>query len=463
MLICLLGLVPLLGLAKSETKHALLLNYNGAIGPATEDYIVRGIDKAARENATIIVLELDTPGGLSSSMRKIIKAILASPVPFVTYVSPSGARAASAGMYIAYASHIAAMAPGTNIGAATPVQMGGLPFLPQEEDQAKPTNKKDNQPGAEKQPDASSTPKTAMEKKVINDAAAYIRGLATLRGRNSAWAQKAVFDGVSVSAEEALKLNVIDVVATNVTDLLTEINGKTVNVLGNKEVLHTQHVSLQTYAPDWRNRFLQVITNPNVAYILLIIGFYGLVFEFFSPGAIVPGVVGGISFLIGLYALQLLPINYAGLGLILLGIGFMIGEVFVSSFGILGLGGVVSFVVGSILLLDTGVPEFNIAWWVIISVSALSAGFFLFIIAMAFRSSRRPVVIGKEELVGQRGMAITDIDKTGRVLVAGEDWKAFAKTAIKKGQAVEVIRVEGLELWVKPHVDKVSNHQKSGG
>ena len=469
-------LLQMVAWGQTNANTALLLTFNGPIGPATKDYIARGIHKAENNKANIIILKLDTPGGLSSSMRSIIKAILASSVPFVTYVAPSGARAASAGMYIAYASHIAAMAPGTNIGAATPVQMGGLPFSPKEQEKQKPTgnndkaakedkakaDKKSAQKSAQKpvqKPAQKQAPKTAMQKKVINDAAAYLRSLAKLRGRNIAWSQKAVFEGASISAQEALKLNVINVMADNIGDLLAKINGQQVSVLGKKVRLATKNLSLQTYAPDWRNKFLQVITNPNVAYILLIIGFYGLVFEFINPGAIVPGVVGGICFIIGLYALQMLPVNYAGLALILLGVGFMVGEAFMPSFGVLGIGGVVSFVVGSILLLDTGIPEFNIAWWVIITVSVLSAGFFLFIIGMAFRSSRRSIVSGQEEMVGKIGEVSTRIAKTGRVFVHGEDWKAFAKVPIKKGQKIVVTKVDGLELWVKPvDEEKINNN-----
>jgi len=411
------------------------VSIEGAIGPAIDDYIGRGLETAAERNAQLVVIRMDTPGGLDTSMRSIIKHIINSPVPVVTYVAPSGARAASAGTYILYASHIAAMAPGTNVGAATPVQLGGGSPLGggNKEDKGKAN---DNE--------------SAMHHKIVNDAVAYIQSLAQLRGRNQAWAEQAVREAVSLSASEALKNNVIDIVATGMGDLLKQIDGRQVMVQGAERTLHTTGMPVTPMEPDWRNRLLSVITNPNVAYILLLIGIYGLIFEFSSPGTIVPGTVGAISLLLALYSFQLLPVNYAGLALLLLGVALMVGEAYQPSFGMLGIGGLIAFVIGSIILMDTQAPGFGIHISVIITFALASVLLFVIIIGMALKARRRPVVSGLEQLVGGVAVAMDDFAGEGRVTIHSEHWNAKSNSPVSKGQRVKVTGVSGLVLTVEP-------------
>ncbi|MBT8137625.1 MAG: nodulation protein NfeD [Gammaproteobacteria bacterium] len=420
-----------------------LLTIDGAIGPASSDYVVRGIEEAEENGARLVVLAMDTPGGLDSAMRDIIKAILNSSVPVATYVSPSGSRAASAGTYILYASHVAAMAPATNLGAATPVQIGGSP----------PAEKPETSDKEEDETNSGSTPEpsTAMERKSINDAVAYIRGLAEMRGRNADWAEQAVREAVSLSAEEAVELNVVDMVADNLGDLLQQLDGRTVEVMGNEVTLATAGLVTERIDPDWRTRLLDSITNPNVAYLLMLIGIYGLLFEGYNPGAIVPGVVGAICLLLALYAFQVLSVNYAGLGLILLGIVLMITEIFVPSFGALGIGGIIAFVIGSIILIDTDVPGFGIDRTLIGTMAVVGGGLTMAIIWFAVRARQMPVVTGQQELIGAIAEAVSDFDGNGTVFVHGENWTANSSDPIRNGDAVKITAVKGLQLDVELH------------
>lgn len=425
-------------------KTAVYITMKGAIGPATLDYFETSLNKAIDRRASLFIIRMDTPGGLDTSMREIIKRILSSPIPVVTYVSPSGARAASAGTYIMYASHFAAMTPATNLGAATPVQLGGSNPLPET-----PGSKDDKQKDKQKAPEPAGNNDT-MRHKVINDAVAYIRGLAELRGRNADWAEKAVRRAASLSATEALKKNVIDFIATDMADLLKQLNGKQVSIHDQKTVLNTQGMVLRQIEPDWRNQLLSIITDPNVAYVLMLIGIYGLIFEFSNPGAIIPGVVGAISLFLALFAFQVLPVNYAGFGLIILGVILMVAEAFVPSFGALGFGGVVAFVIGSIILMDTDAPGFGVSLPLIGAVALVSSGFFTIVLVMALKSRNRPVVSGQEQLIGAIGEAMNDFDNTGSVYVHSEAWSATTNAPLTKGQKVKVTSIEGLKLTVEP-------------
>lgn len=417
----------------SAGSSVALLTIEGVIGPATDDYVGRALEKAANRNAQLIVIRMDTPGGLDTAMRGIIKNIINSPVPVATYVAPSGARAASAGTYILYASHIAAMAPGTNLGAATPVQIGGMPS-PGTQDKDK-----DQQP-------AGDSNEGSLKRKAVNDAVAYILSLAELRGRNAEWAEKAVREAASLPAKEALELNVIDIVATGMGDLMQQIDGREVIVQGQTRILHTTGMVIDEIAPDWRNRLLSILTNPNVAYILMLIGIYGLIFEFSNPGAIVPGTIGAICLLLALYSFQLLPVNYAGMGLILLGVALMVAEAYQPSFGVLGLGGITSFVIGSIILMDTDAPGFGIDISVIAIFAITSALVFIVAIGMALKARRRKVVSGEEELLGGVATVIDDFEQEGRVNIHSERWNATSSVPLQKGQQVIVTGMKGLIL-----------------
>jgi membrane-bound serine protease (ClpP class) len=439
----LLLLMILVGLPTGSAKAAgsvVVLTVNDAIGPANADYVVRGLTRAVTEGAQLVVINLDTPGGLDTSMRLIIKAILASPLPVASFVAPSGARAASAGTYILYASHIAAMTPGTNLGAASPVQIGGLPGTAPEPPRP-PTTDKNSPP----------EPLDTLTRKQINDAAAYIRGLAQLRGRNADWAEQAVRESASLSADEALRLKVVDYVANDVADLLKQLDGKSLNVAGQTLKLSTAGATLIEHAPDWRTQLLAVITNPSVALLLIMIGVYGLMFEFMNPGSGVGGVLGGICLLLGLYALQLLPVNYAGVGLILLGLAFMIAEAFLPSFGVIGFGGVVAFVVGAVILMDTDVPGFGIPLTLIIGMALTSALLLMTLVGMALKARRRALVSGDAGLVGSLATVtglLPGLPMSGWVQLQGEKWQVRSNSPLRLGQQVRVVARKGVLLDV---------------
>jgi membrane-bound serine protease (ClpP class) len=438
------------GPAKQAGSDCVLIPITGPIGPATSDFFVRALRDAQESGARLVVATVDTPGGLDTAMRDMIQAILASNVPVVAFVSPRGARAASAGTYLVYASHVAAMAPATNLGAATPVQIGGSPAGPPR-DAPKPAP--DGKPSGEDDDEASPAPGNALERKAINDAVAYLRSLAELRGRNADWAEDAVREGASLSANEALKRGVIDLVADDLPALLAALEGRTVRMPAGPVTLRTAGLLMRTVEQDWRTRLLSLITNPNVAYLLMLIGIYGLLLEGYNPGAVLPGVVGAISLLLALFAFQVLSVNYAGLALIALGVLLIIAESFAPSFGTLGLGGIVSFVIGSVMLLDDEVPGFGIAWQLIGAMGLAGSLLLLAIVSFAVRARRRPIVSGGEALLTERAEAIESFETKGLVRIHGELWNATSRTPVRQGQRLRIVSRDGLTLVVEPESD----------
>lgn len=427
------------GTAETAQPAVVFIGVSGPIGPATARYLKTGLEEAERRGANALVLELDTPGGLDTSMREMIQDILAAPVPVVVHVTPRGARAASAGTFLLYASHIAAMAPATSVGAATPVALGGPGAPPDDEELS------------------------SVDKKAMNDAVAFIRGLAELRERNVEFAERAVTDAATMSSREALAEGVIDVIAEDRDALLAALDGRTIDVRGGERVLAFEDAAHVELTPDWQTRLLGLLSNPNVAYLLLILGFYGLLFELSSPGAVLPGVAGSVALLLALYSLHVLPVSVAGAGLLLLGIGLMIAEAVTPSFGALGAGGMVAFVVGSVLLIDVDAPGFELSRWLVAAVAVTSAGFFFLVLRMAFRSRRRPVVTGREQLIGMSGVAAAAFADKGLVRVRGETWNATTDAPLAAGESVTVVGIRGLVLEVRPQQEHAGRLEAGAG
>jgi membrane-bound serine protease (ClpP class) len=463
------------GAAQTEPEpdpgNAVVLDLDGAVTPATADYLTREMRRAADDGARLVVIRMDTPGGLDASMRDIIREILASPVPVATWVGPAGARAASAGTYILYASHVAAMAPGTNLGAATPVQIGGgggSPFggFGEDEDEAEAPAAEEvaeddttatdgaqaddgEAPGEEGRPARRFEPRTAAEAKVINDAVAYIRGLAELRDRNADWAELAVREAVSLGARQAADENVIDFTATSLDVLLERANGMEVQVGEDTVTLATAGLEIEEREMGLRTQILQIITDPNVALLLMVFGFYGIVFEIINPGTLIPGTIGAISLLTGFYALSVLPVNIAGGALMLLGVALLVAEAFAPSFGVLGIGGAIALTLGATLLIDTEAPGLEISWPIIGAIGVASLGFALLVARLAQTSHQRRIATGREEMIGSEAMVLEWSGTLGAVHVHGERWRAKSDRALSPGDRVAVVAVNGLTLDVR--------------
>jgi membrane-bound serine protease (ClpP class) len=442
-----LGSVP----AAAAEGTAALIGIKDAIGPASSGYFEKAHRQAVESGARLVVLQLDTPGGLDTAMRDIIKVILNSPVPVACFVAPGGARAASAGTYIMYACHVAAMAPATNLGAATPVPVGGsAPFPGKKKDDAPGEKGKAGKDGKAEEDGPEQDGGDAMSHKIVNDAVAYIRSLAEKRGRNADWAESAVREGASLSAERAVEQKVVDLIADDVDDLLKKIDGRKVVTTTGEITLQTAGLPVEAFEPDWRMKFLAIITNPTVAYVLMMIGIYGLLLEGYHPGAILPGVVGAICLLLALFAFQVLPVNYVGLALILLGVVLMIAEVFAPSFGVLGVGGLIAFVFGSIMLMDIEVPGYGVNLGLIFGIAAAGGLVMALTLYLVWRSRGAPVVTGDHTLVGHAAEVLEPIEREGWGWVAGERWRLRSPTPLQPGDRPKVTGMDGLTLIVEP-------------
>lgn len=460
--ILILGLAAVIAAPAAQEPGAgkvWLVDLDGAVGPASADLIIRAIKDAEDADAVALVIRMDTPGGLDKSMRDLVKAILAAQVPVITYVSPSGARAASAGTYIAYASHIAAMAPATNIGSSTPVSIAPqspprtpIPSrpAPSADDKAEEPEAEDTATEEPAEPERAPLPGDAMTRKVVNDAVAYLQGLAELRGRNVDWAERTVRDGDNLPASQALEQNVIDIIAPDLSALLEELDGKEVKVGDDVQTLATAGAELVIVETDWRHELLSVITDPSIAYGLLIVGVYLLMLEFYNPGIFFPAVTGIICLLLGAYGLQMLPVNYAGLALIAVGMGMLVLEVMTPTYGVLGVGGVVAFVIGSIILVDSDLPGYQLPTAIIAGFTVATGGVAFFIVGAALRARRARAVSGTEGMVGGSGLALEGFQRQGQVRAFGELWQARSETPLKKNTKVRVTRVDGLILTVEP-------------
>ena len=435
----------LLGFSQLTANEVRVLTIEGAIGPATSHHITKALEKAADDNVELVVIRLDTPGGLVDSLRVIVQDVLSSPVPVCTYVAPNGARAASAGTYLSYASHISAMCPVSNIGSSTPVSMGSTP------------NNVPGVPGTPESPnesdetaDAPENGASAMDRKILEDSVAYIKSLAELRGRNVEWAEKTVREAANLTASEALELNVTDYIAQDVQDLLEQIHGSTIeNVNGNTVVMDTADAMVVEIETDWVYEFLKIITNPNVAYLLLILGINAIIIELYNPGLGGAGILGIICLVLGAYALHLLPLNYAGLALLVVGVILFIAEAITPSYGIFGLGGIVSFIAGSLLLYDTDIPAFQISFAVVGAISTVTALLLIFVIRTALKQRKKGPVSGLDGLIGKEGRVLADFTDEGRVFAEGETWTATADVPLARNDKVVVRDINGLTLKVE--------------
>lgn len=434
--------------AQADT-NVVVLNIKGAIGVATADYVLSGIEHAETSNSDLIIIEMDTPGGLMAPMRDIVQAILGSSIPVVTYVTPAGARADSAGTYILLASHIAAMTPTTHLGAATPVSLVGG------DTPAEDSSDEESDDDAETAPPSG----TAMERKVLNDAVAYIRSLAERYDRNADWAEKAVREAATLTAREALEQNVIDFVAQSRAELLGMIDGVEVEVDSETATLATDNAVIEEYEPSWRIKILSAIASPETVLLLGLIGLYGLMYEGWNPGAIVPGVVGVICLLLAAYGLQVLPVNYAGLALIIVGLALMTAEAFAPSFGALGLGGIAAFVFGAIMMFDSGIPGFGISITFVVTLAAVFALLFIWLLSYLLKLRKRGAVSGKDSIIGGIGTAMQAFSGEGKVWLEGEAWAARSSVAIDRDQHVVVRALDGLTLDVEPLADQNANDE----